>query len=132
VFVNALSVLPAVTLCANIGLHPPSLHFPFGYLESSFIASIKKTFGQFPREWRSYFTGVIVPLAAYDFLDGRTACLCGKLFFQEDGALLVLERFTRRQDALQTQPGLYSFVASPRVPVNPFLHITPPHPDRPL
>ena len=63
--VAANGPLPNVFLCAKLGQHPPSLHFPFGYIESSFINSIKFLFEQFPPAWLEYFEGALVPLC-YD------------------------------------------------------------------
>ena len=123
--------LPNVYLCAKVGHHPHSLHFPFGYIESSFVDSIKFLFGQFPRGWLEYFEGALVPLASYDFLDGRIATLVGRLHFTPDG-IFVIDRHTRTEDLLRTHLHLAAFVCTPRVPTRPFLHITPPPVEEPL
>jgi hypothetical protein len=123
--------LPNVHLCAKISRHPPSLHFPFGYIKSSFIDSIKFLFGQFPPTWLEYFEGALVPLTAYDFLDSRIATLVGHLHFTPNG-IFVIHRTTRTEDLLRTQPHLAQFVCTPRVPTRPFLHITPPSLEEPL
>ena len=123
--------LPNVHLCAKVGRHPPSLHFPFGYLESSFIDSLKFTFGRFPPTWLEYFEGALVPLLAFDFLDGRHATLVGRLHFTVEG-IFVIDRSTRTEDLLRTQPHLAQFVCTPRVPTRPFLHLTPPPVELPL
>jgi len=77
VWVHSNGPLPSINLCAKVGRHPHSTSFPFGYLESSFVDSIKFIFGQFPPDWLTHFEGALVPLVAYDFLDGRIATLCG-------------------------------------------------------
>jgi len=125
VWVKSNGPLPSVNLCAKVGRHPHSASFPFGYLESSFIDSIKFIFGQFPPDWLEYFEGVLVPLIAYDFLDGRIATLCGRIYFTSD-SIFVIDRNTRTEDLLHTQPRLAAFVCTPRVPTNPFAFITPP------
>jgi len=131
VWVHSNGPLPSINLCAKVGRHPHSASFPFGYCESSFIDSIKFIFGQFPPDWLTHFEGALVPLVAYDFLDGRIATLCGRLHFTTDG-IFVLERNTCTEDLLRTQPGLAAFVCTPCVPTNPFACITPPPLEVPL
>jgi hypothetical protein len=97
----ANSPLSNVHLCAKISRHPPSLHFPFGYIESSFIDLIKFLFGQFPPTWLTYFEGALVPLIAYDFLDGYIATLVGHLHFTQDG-IFIIDWNTRTEDLLHT------------------------------
>jgi len=131
VWVKSNGPLPSINLCAKVGRHPHSTSFPFGYLESSFVDSIKFIFGQFPPDWLKHFEGALVPLIAYDFLDGRIATLCGHLHFTVDG-IFVTDRNTRTEDLLRMQPGLATFVCTPRVPTNPFALITPPPVETPL
>jgi len=131
VYIHAISCLPSIHICAKVGRHPHSASFPFGYLESSFINSIKFLFSQFPPTWLEYFEGSLIPLVAYDFLDGRVALLCGHLHFTVDG-IFVINRNTCTKDLLHTQPGLAAFVCTPCVPVNPFSCITPPPLETPL
>jgi len=131
VWVNSNGPLPSINLCAKIGRHSHSASFPFGYLESSFVDSIKLIFGQFPPDWLEHFEGALVPLVAYDFLDGRIATLCGRLHFSADG-IFVIDRNTHTKDLLCTQPGLAAFVYTPCIPTNPFAYITPPPVEIPL
>jgi len=131
VWIHSNGPLPHINLCAKIGRHPHSASFPFGYLESSFTDSIKFLFGQFPPNWLEYFEGILIPLVAYDFLDGRIATLCGRLHFTPDG-IFVINRNTRTEDLLRMQPGLAAFVCTPCVPTNPFAHIIPPSLETPL
>ena len=129
--VPSSGALPSVHICAQVGHHPPALSFPFGYLESSFVHSISCLFSQFPPAWLKYFKGALVPLVAYDFLDGRLATIVGHLHFTEAGTF-VINRSTRTEDLIRTQPGLFQFVCTPHIPTNPFLHITPPLAELPL
>jgi len=131
VWVKSNGPLPSVNLCAKVGRHPHSTSFPFGYLESSFIDSIKFIFGQFPPDWLEYFENALVPLVAYNFLDRHIATLCGHIHFTANG-IFVTERNTCTEDILRTQPRLATFVCTPRVPTNPFAHITPPSLETPL
>jgi hypothetical protein len=55
----------------------------------------------------------------------------GRLHFTPDG-IFVINRTTRTEDILRTQPHLAQFVCTPRVPTRPFLHITPPSVEEPL
>ena len=112
-------------------VNTPIRSFPFSYLESSFVDSIKFLFSQFPPTWLEYFKGSLVPLVAYDFLDGRVALLCGHLHFMAD-RIFVVNHNTRTEDLLHTQPGLAAFVCTPCVPTNPFACITPPPIETPL
>jgi len=131
VHVHAFDTLPSTHICARVGKHPWSLNFPFGYLKCSFVDSIKHVFGQFPTAWLRHFEGALIPLVAYDFLDGRVATLCGHLHFDERG-IFVINRSTRTEDLLYTRPDLSRFVPTPCTPVNPFLFITPPPVEEPL
>jgi len=131
VHIHAFDVLPPTHICARVGKHPWSLNFPFGYLECSFVESIKHVFGQFPGPWLHYFENALVPLVSYDFLDGRVATLCGHLHFDERG-IFVVDRSLRTEDLLFTKPDLARFVPTPRTPVNPFRFITPPPVEEPL
>jgi len=127
----AQHTLPSVTLCSKVGKHPSSLHFPFGYLESSFIDSLKFLFGQFPPVWLTYFENSWVPLISYDFLDGRLVTIIGYLHFTEEG-LFVVNRHTQIEDLIRTNPGLAQFTCTPRTPANPLLYLTPPPVEQPL
>jgi len=131
VHIHANDILPPITICAKVDQHPSSLHFPFGYIESSFIDSLKFLFGQFPPEWLIYFEGAHIPVISYDFLDGCLATLVGQLSFTDQG-LFIVERQVHMEDLLRTQPKLFAFVPTPCIPANPFLHITPPEDNQPL
>jgi len=125
IHVHSDGALPPVHICAKIGKHPWSPNFPFGYIETTFLDSIKFVFSCFPPLWLAHFEGALVPLVAYDFLDGRTAILCGHLHFTEQGILFV-NRSTRIMDLLRTDPQFSCFVPTPHVPAKPFDFITPP------
>jgi hypothetical protein len=57
--------------------------------------------------------------------------LVGHLHFTQDG-IFVIDRNTRMEDLLRTQPHLAQFTCTPCVPTCPFLHITPPSIEVPL
>jgi len=131
VTIHPQHTLPSVTLCAKVGCHPASLHLPFGFLESSFIDSIKFLFGQFPPLWLTYFEGALVPISSYDFLDGRLITVLGYLRFTEEG-IFIINHHTRIEDVIRTKPELAQFTCTPRTPKNPLLYITPPREELPL
>jgi len=131
VHIHSNHTLPSITICAKVGHHPSSLHFPFGYLESSFVDSLKFLFGQFPPAWLTYFKGALVLVIAYDFLNGHLATLIGCLHFTDQG-LFIIERQVRTEDLLCTQPSLFAFVPTPRTPAKPLTYVTPPDDDKPL
>jgi len=131
IWVKSNGPLPSINLCAKVGRHPHSASFPFGYLESSFVDSIKFIFEQFPPNWLIHFEGALVPLAAYDFLDRHIATLCRCVHFTVDG-IFVIDRNTHTEDILRTQPRLAAFVCTPCIPTNPFAFITPPPVETPL
>jgi len=131
VVIRPQHTLPLVTLCAKVGRHPASLHLPFGFLESSFIDSLKFLFGQFPPLWLTYFEGSLIPLTSYDFLDGRLITVLGYLHFMEEG-LFVINHHTRIEDVIRTKPELAQFTCTPRTPENPLLYVTPPLEEFPL
>jgi len=125
IHVHSDGALPLVHICAKVGKHPWSPKFPFGYIETTFLDSIKFVFSHFPPLWLAHFKGALVPLVTYDFLDGHTAILCGHLHFIEQGILFV-NRSTQITDLLRTDPQFSCFVPTPRVPAKPFNFITPP------
>jgi len=131
VHIRANAVLPPITICAKVGRHPSSLHFPFSYIESSFVDSLKFIFGQFPAPWLTYFENTHVPVISYDFLDRRLITLVGRLHFTDQG-LFIVDREVRTEDLLRTQPELFPFVPTPRIPTNPLAYLTPPDNDKPL
>ena len=131
IWVKSNGPLPSINLCAKVGRHPHSASFPFGYLESSFVDSIKFIFGQFPPDWLEYFQDALVPLVAYNFLDGRIATICGHLHFMIDG-IFIVNRNTCTEDILCTQPRLATFVCTSCIPTNLFACITPPPIETPL
>jgi len=123
--VHSDGALPLVHICAKVGKHPWSPKFPFGYIETTFLDSIKFVFSCFPPLWLAHFEGALVPLVAYDFLDSRTAILYGHLHFTKQG-ILFINRSTRITDLLRTDPQFSCFVPTPCVPARPFDFITPP------
>jgi len=125
IHIHSDSALPLVHICAKVGKHPWSPKFPFGYIETTFLDSIKFVFSCFPPPWLAHFEGALVPLVAYDFLDGHTAILCGHLHFVEQG-ILFTNQSTRITDLLRTDPQFSCFVPTPHVPTKPFDFITPP------
>ena len=131
VVIRPQHTLPPVTLCAKVGRHPASLHLPFGYLESSFVDSLKFLFRQFPPCWLTYFEGALVPISSYDFLDRRLITVLGYLHFTEEG-LFVTNHHTCIEDVIRTKPELAQFTCTPRTPENPLLYVTPPHEELPL
>ena len=104
--------LPNIYLCAKLGLHPRSATFPFGYIESSFVDSIKFLFGQFPPTWLKYFEGALVPLISYNLLDGHLITLVGRLHFTPEG-IFIIDRNTCTKDLLCTQLHLAQFTCTP-------------------
>jgi len=125
IHVHSDGALPPVHICAKVGKHPWSPKFPFGYIETTFLDSIKFVFSCFPPLWLAHFEGALVPLIAYDFLDGHTAILCGHLHFIEQG-ILFTNRSMHIMDLLCTDPQFLCFVPTPQVPARPFDFITPP------
>jgi len=125
IHVHSDGALPPVHICAKVGKHPWSPNFPFGYIETTFLDLIKFVFSRFPSLWLSHFEGALIPLVAYNFLDGHTAILCGHLHFTEQGILFV-NRSTHITDLLHTDPQFSCFVPTPYVPTKPFDFITPP------
>jgi len=131
VHIRINDILLPIAICAKVGWHPSSLYFPFGYIESSFVDSLKFIFRQFPAPWLTYFEGAHIPVISYDFLDRRLITLVSHLHFTDQG-LFIIEQQVRMEDLLCTQPKCFTFVPTPCIPANPFLHITPPEDNKPL
>jgi len=125
IHIHSNGTLPPVHICAKVGKHPWSPKFPFSYIKTTFLDLIKFVFSCFPPLWLAHFEGALVPLIAYNFLDGRTAILCGHLHFVEQG-ILFTNRSTRITDLLRTDPQFSCFVPTPCVPARPFDFIAPP------
>jgi len=125
IHIHSDGALPPVHICTKVGKHLWSPNFPFGYIETTFLDSIKFVFSRFPPLWLAHFEGALVPLVAYDFLDGHMAILCGHLHFTEQG-ILFINRSTRITDLLCMDPQFSCFVPTPCVPAKPFDFITPP------
>jgi len=125
IHVHSDGALPPVHICAKVGKHLWSPKFPFGYIKTTFLDLIKFVFSCFPPLWLAHFEGALIPLVAYDFLDGRTAILCGHLHFTEQGIYFV-NRSMCITDLLRTDPQFSCFVPTPRVPTRPFDFIAPP------
>jgi hypothetical protein len=123
--------LPDVTICAKVGLHPCSLLWPFGYLESNFLDSIKSIFNSFPPFWLEYFEGAHVPIVGYDFLDRCLVTLAGYLHFDREG-IFIVGRHSIVEDALKADPLLAHFCTDVQKPVQPFLYLMLPPGNLPL
>jgi hypothetical protein len=123
--------LPNITICTKVGKHARSLARPFGYLESNFIDSIKFIFNSFLPFWLEHFEGSLVPIVAYDFLDGRSVLLASYLHFDHEG-IFITGRHSCVKDTLQADPYLARFCADVRVPVQPFLFLSLPPGNLPL
>jgi hypothetical protein len=126
-----LNTLPPITICAKVGLYPRTHTFPFGYLESNFVNSIKEVFSRFPPFWLEHFEGIEVPIIGYNFLDGRTVTLFGNLHFDQSGTWIV-KHYSHMEDVLQSQPKLMRLTPFVRVPFQPLLHLSPLPGDIPL
>jgi len=125
IYIHSDGTLPPVHICAKVGKHPWSPNFPFGYIKTTFLDLIKFVFSRFPSLWLSHFEGALIPLVAYDFLDGHTAILCSHLHFTEQGILFV-NRSMCIMDLLHMDPQFSCFIPTPCVPTKPFDFITPP------
>jgi len=99
IHIHSDGALPPVHICAKVGKHPWSPKFPFSYIETTFLDSIKFVFSRFPSLWLAHFEGALVPLVTYEFLDSCTAILCGHLHFVEQG-ILFINRSTHITDLL--------------------------------
>ena len=115
-------VLPPVTLCSKVGLHPHSAHFPLGYLEVSNKDTLILLFQQFPPDWLEHFEGAYIPLLLFDFLDGCRVTVQGKLHFTPN-RLFVIDGVVRTFDMLRHKPERFSFTCITRLPINPLVHV---------
>ena len=115
-------VLPPVTLCSKVGLHPYSPHFPLGYLEVSNKDTLIHVFRQFPPDWLEHFEGVYVPLLLFDFLDSQRVTVRDKLHFTLNG-LFVINRVVCTNNMLHHKPEFFSFTCNPHLPINPLVHV---------
>ena len=118
-----LQLKNGVPACANIRKHPCSLTFPFGYLEISSELLLCCLFTTAIQPIKNAFQGSLVILAAFDFLDGRTATVYGRLEFSQDH-VYVINWYTQLEDIVRMRPHLSQYTFFPQIPENPLSHVT--------
>ena len=100
---------------------------PLGSIKYNFRRGIGAAFSNLPGLVRATYEGVVVIVEIHDFLDGRVVTTYGYLHFNRrfgvDQTFIVNQGY-HFEDAVRTSPHLYSYCFTPRIPADPFDHIS--------
>jgi hypothetical protein len=88
----------------------------------SFRDSIRDSFLRLPNFARACFVDSVVLATIHDFLDGRRIYTYGCLRFHANQVYVVGQTY-HFEDTTRTYPNLLRFSLSPRIPLDPLLHV---------
>ena len=129
--ISAQFTIPPVYACGKAVRFPPTLELPLGYIKYSFRDGLKDVFSPFSLLVKSAFSGVPAILETLDFLDGRRITVYGYLDFDE--AFVYLKGIGYHcEDDVRVYPLLLSYCLTPRIPSDPFAHVSVHHDNVPL
>jgi hypothetical protein len=89
------------------------------------------TFAKYAPYIRDAFTNSLAVLEVVDLLDGRYITTYGYLRF-EDTHVFLSDQTYYCEDVIRLYPHLLAYTFSPRIPADPFLHLSAHPDDRPL
>ena len=119
--------IPALAICSKATRFLPSADIPLGYIKYSFAHNLARVFAAHSLLIRNAFTGSLCVLETVDFLDGRNITTYGYLDFSEHHTFVVDQGY-HCEDAVRVLPHLLAYTFVPRIPADPFAHVTV-HPD---
>ena len=119
--------IPPVRICARATRYYPTDHLPLGCIKYSFTHDIVHLFRPAPQPVKAAFSGFLVALQVYDFLDGRVVSFFRYLDF---GPREVYVRSVglHNEDHARTRPQLLQYCFVPRIPIDPLVYC-PVHPE---
>ena len=123
--------IPPLFACSKAIRYPPTLELPLGYIKYSFHDGLREVFSPFSLLVKSAFSGAAVILETVDFLDGRRVTTYGYLDFDEAFVYLKGQGY-HCEDDVRTYPLLLSYCLTPRLPADPWVHISQHHETVPL
>ena len=116
-------MLSLITTCAKAVRYPPSEALPLGCVKYSFADGIKEVFTPHSNLIKGIFDGALVLLETLDFLDGRQVTTYGFLEFDENFVYVHSQGY-HCEDAIRSFPTLFAYCLTPRIPVDPFVHVS--------
>ena len=123
--------IPPVFACSKAIRYPPTLELPLGYIKYSFCDGLREVFSPHSLLIKSAFSGAPAILETVDFLDGRRVTTYGYLDFDEAFVYLKGQGY-HCEDDVRTYPLLLSYCLTPRLPADPWVHISVHHKTVPL
>ena len=124
-------MIPTIYACSKAIHYPPTIELPLGYVKYSFRDGLREVFSPFSLLVKSAFSGAAVILETVDFLDGRRVTTYGYLDFDEAFVYLKGQGY-HCEDDIRTYPLLLSYCLMPRLPADPWVHISVHHETVPL
>ena len=112
-----------ITACVKAVRYLPSGDLPLGCIKYSFADGIKEVFAPHSNQVKDAFAGALVLLETLDFLDGRKITTYGFLEFDEN-FVYVRSQGYHCEDAIRSFPTLFAYCFTPRIPVDPFVHVS--------
>ena len=112
-----------ITACVKAVRYLPSGDLPLGCIKYSFADGIKEVFAPHSNQVKDAFAGALVLLETLDFLDGRKITTYGFLEFDEN-FVYVRSQGYHCEDAIRSFPTLLAYCFTPRIPVDPFVHVS--------
>jgi hypothetical protein len=112
-----------ISACVKAVRYLPSGDLPLGCIKYSFADGIKEVFAPHSNQVKDAFAGALVLLETLDFLDGRKVTTYGFLEFDEN-FVYVRSQGYHCEDAIRSFPTLLAYCFTPRIPVDPFVHVS--------
>ena len=112
-----------ITACVKAVRYLPSGDLPLGCIKYSFADGIKEVFAPHSNQVKDAFAGALVLLETLDFLDGRKITTYGFLEFDEN-FVYVRSQGYHCEDAIRSFPTFLPYCFTPRIPVDPFVHVS--------
>ena len=112
-----------ITACVKAVRYPSSGDLPLGCIKYSFADGIKEVFAPHSNQVKDAFAGALVLLETLDFLDSRKITTYGFLEFDEN-FVYVRSQGYHCEDAIRSFPTLLAYCFTPRIPVDPFVHVS--------
>ena len=115
--------LSEVNICSRLVRHESAPGTPLGFIKYNFRQGIVDQFRDKGFAEKTGYERSLIILAIYDFLDGRRIIVYRFLVFGPESIYVKGVAF-HCEDLLRTYPGLFAYTLNPRLPVDPFVHVT--------
>ena len=129
--ITAQFTIPTIYTCSKAIQYPPMIELPLGYIKYLFRDGLREVFSPFSLLVKSTFSGAAVILETVNFLDGRRVTTYSYLDFDEAFVYLKGQGY-HCEDNIRTYPLLLCYCLTPRIPADPWVHISVHHETVPL